>query len=379
MNSNSSSKFAKAKFIIYGMLAIIVSLSLPESIKIDFLSPTSFSLFFLMNVFNAIGAILIVGGIFEIILKDQFIQEVSKDFIKALFLERSSLGRFNQSDLIQMKTNIQEELLGKGNNHFKNKLMHMINNSFFQIARGTHANEDFNMFYDYYNVVIYIKGSSKRFIEIEYDLKYKLINNKVDEKRQLIDSVLTTVFAKRFFPSFKDDDVTQKVLSLVIKKDGQLYDYKEDIDKGLFVEQILNKGTEDDIKALKEDVKKQIQRKNDDESFSPLEVKFHDYLIVEKKILVKTLYTDFNYSHIFKRPTLNYSIHFIDENVDVSLEEVDYLSLRLFSGLNKKNNDKIHPVLKGNSISLTVSDELLLAGEGISINSIRKDWNIARA
>jgi hypothetical protein len=64
--------------------------------------------------------------------------------------------------------------------------------------------------------------------------------------------------------------------------------------------------------------------------------------------------------------------------VDTELKGIDYLSLRLFSGLNKKNNDKIHPVLKGNSISLSVSNELLLAGEGISINSIRKDWHVKR-
>lgn len=165
----------------------------------------------------------------------------------------------------------------------------------------------------------------------------------------------------------------------MIKADGNSIDYGDEIQKKSFEEVLLTHGSEDDVRAIKEDVKKQIQKKVDGNMHEPFNVSFKDELIVEKKIWVKTLYSDINYSHIFKRPTMNYSIHYIDENVDIELQGIDYLSLRLFSGLNKKNNDKIHPVLKGNSISLTVSDELLLAGEGISINSLRKDWNSERS
>ena len=96
---------------------------------------------------------------------------------------------------------------------------------------------------------------------------------------------------------------------------------------------------------------------------------FKNRLIVHKKIKISTLHDDIHYSHIFNRPTLNYTIRYLDENV--STDTKDYLTLRLFSGLNKKSSDKIHPTLAGNSISLSVSEGILLPGEGISIVALR--------
>lgn len=366
-------KLAKAKFIICGMVSIIVSLSLPKSVCIPFIFDAEFSLNILTNIFNAIGSILIVGGIFEVRFKDQFIREVSKDFIKSLFLDRSSLGRFDEPELLNMKKNIQKELLGECNRSYKKKFLRMIDDSFFKIARGKHTDDDFNMYYEYYTVVIYVRKSDNEYVNIEFDLKYKLVNNKIDQDGKLTENQ-NNIFAKRFFPPFSAEEKTQTVLSLKIKADDRHIDYSKEITKGSFEEQIINKSSEDNVKALQEDVKKQIQKHQEDDSFEPIQIKFKKNIILEKKVLVKTLYTDLNYIHIFKIPTMNYSIHFIDENVDVNVEHMDYLSLRLFSGLNKKNNDKIHPVLKGNSISLSVSNELLLPGEGLSINSVRKDW-----
>lgn len=385
--------FAQAQFIIYGMLCIIFSLGIPDVLCFSF-SPEPWSMSLVKNVFNAFGSILIVGGIFEIRLKNQFIKEVSQDFIKALFLEKSSLEHFNRDDLRQMKTNLQEQLLRSGNTHFKKKCMNMINGSFFKIAQGNHHNPDFNMYYDYYKVDMYVKKSAGRYVEVEYDLKYKLVNNQVDEEGHIVPSN-NNVFAKRFFPPFAAEEETQKLMAFSVKVDGgDTVDYAVEIAKGMFQEQIVNKGVEDDIRAIQEDVKKQILKKEAEplavtgseslphgsveqeqsapDIYEPYTIEFNDYLIVEKKLMIKTLYSDLVYNHIFKRPTLSYQIHYIDENVDVSLKDIDYLSLRLFSGLNKKNNDKIHPILKGNSISLSVSDELLLAGEGISILAMRE-------
>lgn len=180
MDNNIQSQVTKAKFIIFGMIFIIVSLSLPQHCSIG---SWEFSLNIWINIFNAIGSILIVGGIFEVVFKDQFIKQVSKDFIKALFLDKSSLHHFNHDDLTQMKKNIQEELLGEHNKHFKNKLLRMLNESFFRIAQGKHINDDFNMYYDYYNVVIYVKKSTSNYVCIEYDLKYKLKNTILCSKR----------------------------------------------------------------------------------------------------------------------------------------------------------------------------------------------------
>jgi len=364
---NMTNMFAKYKFMIYGMASIITSLAMPTSIVIDYLiEPISLS--FLINTFNALGSILIIGGIFEITMKDKFIKDVTKDFIKALFLDKSSLGHFTQDDLFLMKKNLQQALLGKRNYHYKNKFSAMLNDSFFQIARGRHKNKEFNMFFDYYTVVIYIKKSlDSKYVEVEFDLKYKLVNNTFDDEGNPRE-VENGIFVKRFFPPFAKEEPTQELISMSTTADGIRNTYSATD----FTEKIVNKDTSDNVKAIKEDVKKQLQKKTGEEDETEeILLKFKDTLILEKKISVKTLYNDINYTHIFKRPTLNYSIHFIDENVDMSITDVDYLSLRLFSGLNKKNNDKIHPVLKGNSISLTVSDELLLAGEGIMINSVR--------
>jgi len=121
--------------------------------------------------------------------------------------------------------------------------------------------------------------------------------------------------------------------------------------------------------CIQQDIKRQIQRKKDDGGHEVFQVNFNKTLVVEKKIQIKTTYSDICYSHIFKRPTLNYSISYSDENVDHKTK--DYITMRLFSGLNKKNNDRIHPTLYGNTISLSVHGDLLLPGEGLTIIALR--------
>lgn len=356
------SKYAGAIFIISGLISLIIYLLIPETCN------SFFSM--LKNLLNALGSILIVGGIFEIAFKDKFIKEVSNNFVKTIFLDQSSLENFKSDELNQMNKSIQKKLLKNNYNHYTKKIISMVNDSFFEMAKGTHNNKDFNIFFQYYNSILYVnkKENDKDYISIDYEIKYELINNSEEKKEVEID-----VFSKRFFPltlSLEDNIVTQELLSLSIKKDGTGKDYSQEIKNNKFIEQTLDKDDLDNIR-IQEDVKRQIQYKNEGD-FSPFKIKFKEAVIVEKKLKIYTRYNDIGFSHIFKRPTLNYTIQYHDENVSVDTK--DYLTLRLFSGLNKKPNDKIHPVLKGKVITLHVSDGLLLPGEGISIVALRDDF-----
>lgn len=359
------SKLASSFFIIFGLLSIIAYILIPQS--------DNYVLEILRNLFNALGAILIVGGIFESIFKEKFIEEVSNKFVKAIFLKPSTLNNFKDKELEEMNKNIQSKLLKKNkNNTCSVKIISMINNSFYQMAKGTHDKDEFNTFFQYYNSMMYVNKKteeSQETVEIEFILKYEIINNKKDKE-----TVNVGIFAKRFFPlslSSKENCITQELISLSIKKDNEsIKDYSEDIKNNKFKEIIVEKEERDSIK-IQEAIKRQIQYKKDgDADFSPFEVDFHHKMIVEKKIKVVTLFNDITYSQIFNRPILNYSIQYYDENV--SSTDKDYLTLKLFSGLNKKVNDKIHPILKGNLISLNISDGILLPGEGINIVALRK-------
>ncbi len=354
-------------FIILGLIFIILFLLIPEN-------NTSELNQILKNLCNALGSILIVGGIFEIAFKEKFIKEVSNNFVKTIFLKSSTLDNFKEEELEQINKSIQNKLLNNNRTNIcSNKILTMINDSFYQMAKGTHNKTEFNTYFQYFNATLYVKKKEETkkenndIVEIEYDLKYEIRNNKKNQ-----DEIEVGIFTKRFFPlnlSLKDDCLTQELTHLTIKKDGESKDYANEIKEGLFKEITINKEEKDMIK-IQEEVKRQIQLKNKDAEYEEFKVSFKNTMIIEKKIKIVTLFDDIHYSHIFSRPTLNYSIQYYDENV--SVKDKDYLTLRLFSGLNKKTNDRIHPNLKGQLISLNISDGILLPGEGISIVALRK-------
>ncbi len=352
-------------FIILGLFSIIIYLLIPENHSSEWVQ-------IVRNLFNPLGSILIVGGIFEIAFKEKFIKEVSENFVKTIFLEPNNLNNFKEEDLEQMHSSIQNKLLENNRNSIcSQKIVTMINDSFYQMAKGTHNKNIFNTFFQSYISSIYVKkreNMNDDKVTIEYEMKYELINNKKNGEEVKVD-----IFAKRFFPlilSSQNTFKTQELNLLTIKKDDEsIIDYSQDIKNSQFEEITLNKDDFDNI-TIQEQVKRQIQYKKDgNDEFKPLEVSFKNRLIVHKKIKISTLHDDIHYSHIFNRPTLNYTIRYLDENV--STDTKDYLTLRLFSGLNKKSSDKIHPTLAGNSISLSVSEGILLPGEGISIVALR--------
>lgn len=350
-------------FIIFGLIFIILFLLIPENNTNEFNQ-------ILKNLFNALGSILIVGGIFEIAFKEKFIKEVSNNFVKTIFLKSSTLDNFKEEELEQINKSIQNKLLNNNRTNIcSNKILTMINDSFYQMAKGTHNKTEFNTYFQYFNATLYVKKKEENedIVEIEYDLKYEIRNNK---KHQ--DEIEVGIFTKRFFPlnlSLKDECLTQELTHLTIKKDGESKDYTSEIKDGLFKEITISKEEKDMIK-IQEEVKRQIQLQEKGAESKEFKVSFRNTMIVEKKIKIVTLFDDIHYSHIFSRPTLNYSIQYYDENV--SVKDKDYLTLRLFSGLNKKTNDRIHPNLKGQLISLNISDGILLPGEGISIVALRK-------
>lgn len=358
------SNIASYSFIILGMFFIIAYLLIPENTTSELLQLTK-------NFCNALGSILIVGGIFEIAFKEKFIKEVSNSFVKTIFLRANALDNFKEQELEQINKSIQNKLLKDNKNSIcSNKMITMINDSFYQMAKGTHSKDEFNTFYQYYNSIMHVKkrlSPSDDKVTIEYEIKYEIINNKKDNQEVSID-----IFSKRFFPlslSSQDSFITQELTFLTIKKDGEsVIDYLKDIKDNKFKEETITKDDLDSI-TIQESVKRQIYYKSENGNFSPFKINFKNNMIVNKKIKITTQFDDISYSHIFKRPTLNYSIQYYDDNVNIGKK--DYLTLRLFSGLNKKSNDKIHPILTGNLISLNVSEGILLPGEGISIVALR--------
>lgn len=361
---------AASKFIIYGLIALLLYILIPEGCYT--------ALDILKNLLNAVGSILLVGGIFEVAFKDQFIKEVSNNFVKTIFLDSSSLAHFTKKDLETMKISLQQKLLNGNTTEYTKKILHMINHSFFDMARGEHKNSDFNMYFQYYNSALYVKKREpgSKTVEIEYKIKYELVNNsfKISKNNEFeLQEAEIDIFARRFFPlvlSQEENTVTQELLKLTIKSDDTFKDYAEEITQGLFVEKTLASDEKDNIR-IQEDVKRQIQKKDNVASTesTPFKEKFKKTLIIEKTLRIITSYDDITFSHIFKRPTINYSIQYNDENVDVNMK--DYLTLKLFSGLNKKVNDKIHPALQGKVISLHVSEGVLLPGEGVIIVALR--------
>ncbi len=353
-----------SQFIIYGLIALLIYVIIPDDLHVV--------VSIVKNLFNAVGSILIVGGIFEVAFKDKFIKEVSTNFVKTIFMQPDSLDHFKNNDLIDMKESIQKKLLQKNNGEYSKKIINMINNSFFKMAQGEHKNSNFNKYFQYYNSILYVKKRKKDscVVEIDYEIKYEIINNCKNDNGVNKEAKLS-IFSKRFFPlalSQEHKTTTQELLSLRIKVDNQYTDYSKKINNKEFQEQLVDTEEKDNVK-IQEDIKRQIQFKNETGQFEEFEVEFKDSIVVEKKLKIFTTYNDIAFSHIFKRPTMNYSIIYTDENV--TPETKDYLTLRLYSGLNKKTNDKIHPVLKGKMISLNVSEGVLLPGEGVSIVALR--------
>lgn len=354
-------------FIILGLCALLFYTLIPTN-QNEFVQ-------IVKNLLNAIGSILLVGGIFEIMFKEKFISEVSESFVKTIFLDSNSLNHFKYDELFLMQKSIQNKLLNGNKTEYTQKILDMINDSFFAMARGKHKTQDFNTHFQYYNSFLYVnkKKNNSNKVEIEYEIKYEVVNNTLDENGHLLDIELE-IFSKRFFPlalSQEENSITQELVGLTIKADDTFKDYKDEIKNQKFQEITVEIEEQDSVK-IQEDIKRQIQFKKDVSTFETFKMKFKKSMIVEKKIKIITMYNDIGFYHTFKRPTLNYSMQYHDENVNTDTK--DYLTMRLFSGLSKKPNDKIHPVLKGKVISLHVSDGILLPGEGICVVALREKF-----
>jgi len=357
--NNYQTKIASYGFMITGGICLIFSILIDANV-------TGFWLF-IKNILNALGSIFIVGGVFEIAYKKKFADELSTDFTTKLFLDKDAIQNFEKDNLRKMVQNIQLALSKGKHNEYQNKIMKLMNNHFLCMLDGTHQNEEFNSYYDYYDINIHIEESKEEFITVNYNLKYKIINHNPKNK------IKQSILAKRFFPQVSQENmIYQELESLKVISDYKKeISYLEEIEQNKFKEvDVKYDRVHDAISAKKnKEIKKQIQLINSD-STEELIVEFSKFLIIEKSIKIKTLYTDEIFSHIFRKPVLNFMFSYIDNNIDTSLDNP--IELRLFSGLNKIKNDKLHPVQQGKKVSLSVHNELLLPGEGITTISKRK-------
>lgn len=358
-------KYTSAIFIIIGLLSLVFYFIIPDVYQVG---KNIYSLSIIKNLLSAIGSLFIVGGIFEISFKHQFIKEVSENFVKTLFLDKQSLVHFSDMEIEKMRDSLQHQLLKQKTDDYSSKMLNMINQSFFKMLQGKHTNNNFNAYYNYYNSNLYVKEriNNSCFVEIEYVIKYELINNTEDLSE-------VSIFSKRFFPLHlsQSEHVTQELIELKITSDGILKNYNDDIKKNSFREMNFIQEENDSVK-IQEDIKRQIQIADEDNNMQEFKVKYKKTIIVEKTLKIVTMYNDVTFSHIFKRPTMNFNLSYQDENVNPMI--TDYLTLKLFSGISKKRNDRIHPVLKGKVISLNTSEGVLLPGEGVSITALRSDF-----
>lgn len=356
------SKIPSYIYLILGFISLVISL---------LITPTADESGFLLlkNIFNAIGSLFIVGGFFEMTFKEKFVKELSTDFTQKLFLQQDSIKHFGQDNLRDMLKNIQI-VLSKENSTYQKKLIELMNDHFLSMLQATHKNNEFNSYYEFYDINLNIKDKNEKYIIIDFHLKYKIIN--IDHEKQVEQSIL----ARRFFPQFKDmsdDFVFQELKELLIIDDGKETNYLKEIKNNQFVEVDIDANSlTDSVNATKNgDTKKQIHfKQNDTAKPKELKVSFKKELVVEKRIQIKTLYTDDIYSHIFKKPILNLNVHYTDLYIDENIENP--LELRLFSGLNKTKNDKVRSIYQGDSVSLAIYGDLLLPGEGVMIMSRRK-------
>ncbi len=348
-------------FVIIGFIAISISLSLD-------VQPKEELWLLLKNLLNAIGSIFIVGGIFEILYKKVFLEEIATDFTSKLFLDKDAIQKFDPNNLKRMMINIQRVLSKTKNEKYQDKILKIVNNHLIPLINGCHRNNKFNVYYDYYDLNISVKEVEDEFIVMDYISKYKIVNAKKGKATH-------TILSRFSFPQIGEKVYkNQDLLKLTVTKDYQdTKNYAEDIKNKKFELVEIDMIKEDDnIRAQKnKDVKKQLQLKTND-GHKELKEDFSKWLVVEEHSNIRTLYLDDLYSFIARAPILNFSIHFTDKTIDHEL--INPLSLKLFSGLNKIKDDRIHPIYQGDTVSLTIRDELLLPGEGVIISSKRKKY-----
>lgn len=320
----------------------------------------------ILNLINAIGALFLVTGFYDVTLKEKFQDETINKFVNTLLLKDEYIDNFKEIEIKNMIKKLQQKLL-KNNNHniYRRKIMSLINDKLLKMANGElEENELKTFFKNYEEELIYEKSKDKKFVVCSLFVNYTLVNLSKDIINQ-------TIFTKKYFEQ-NISQYTGKPLELIELK--IIIDGKEDKrykDKNKLNEIFgINKNIIESISISNQNqVPMQLQEKtkdnNGNEILKEFSISFSKEIIVEKKLKLVIPYHDIIYGHTFHRPMLNYSFRFRDENAK-SVHAV------LRSAFHKKSDDTItikNP--KPNEITISLKEDLLLPKEGLSAVSIR--------
>lgn len=358
------SEIIKNKFIIISLLCFIVYFALSA----EFPSAHDGSKVYVsfLNLINAIGALFLVTGFYDVTLKEKFQDETINKFVNTLLLKDEYLDNFEDIKIKGMLKKLEQKLLKNNNNHiYRTKVMSLINNKLLKMTNGeSEENELKTFFKNYDEELIYEKSTDGKFVICKLFINYHLVNLSKD-------NICQTIFTKKYFPQniSEYEGNSLELLELKIIVDGK--EKKEYKDKSKLSELfgVSNNITESISISNQDQIPMQLQEKiidtNGNEIFKEFEISFNKEIIVEKKLKVVIPFDDIVYGHTFHRPMINYSFRFRDENAKK-------VSATLRSAFHKKSDDTI--TIKNtqpNEINIILKDDLLLPKEGLSAVSIR--------
>lgn len=320
----------------------------------------------ILNLINAVGALFLITGFYDVTLKEKFQDETINKFVNTLLLKDEYLDNFKEIEIKGMLKKLEQKLLKNNNNHiYRTKVMSLINNKLLKMASGeSEENELKTFFKNYDEELIYEKSTDRKFVVCNLFVNYHLVNLSKDNISQ-------TIFTKKYFPQniSEYEGVPLELLELKIIVDGKEKTEYKDKSKLNKLFGVSNNITESISISNQEQIPMQLQEKiidtNGKEIFKEFEMNFNKEIIVEKRLKVVIPFDDIVYGHTFHRPMINYSFRFRDENAKK-------VSATLRSAFHKKSDDTI--TIKNtqpNEINIILKDDLLLPKEGLSAVSIR--------
>ncbi len=352
------SDMIKNKFIILSLIAYLIYFIIagqypPQNENTIYIT--------FLNLINSLGAFLLVTGLYDVVLKEKFQEETTKNFVKTLLLENEYLKKFTSGEIKNMILKLEKEFINENkNSEYKTKIIKFINENMLPMGAGESKNVALNTFFEYYNEeIIYEESKNTDFIRGRLLIKYKLVNNSDNETSQTIFTKKS--YSRKVFDQYTEPIKVKKLEITIDNKDKKIY--SSDELKSLFV---FEKDSYEPITITSEDnTGVQIRKKHNGKNIEFKE-NFKNYIIVNKELEIIIPYDDVTYGHTFHRPMLNYKIRFTDKNSQKVLG-------RLNSAFHKKEDDTITiRNLEKNVIEMQLNDDLLLPKESIHVVSFRK-------
>lgn len=298
---------AQYKFIIMALVGFLVYTQIPDKHTT------------ILNIVNAISSLLLITGLFDVVLKQEYLQQLSQHIINGFFAKKDSIKNIPKHILVQNINNMLDVLSDSLHDNLKEKFKYRVSTYFINIFNSD-SNEKIHTFYKDYNLKIKInkKEVSQNYCSTTYDLSYTLVNNSNTQ-------INHDIFKVRGFNKELIDENILSVNLLKIKIDNK--DIEEiDINTLKMIEVPLP------IEATTNNIDNIICLTIGTEN-TPYKVKFNKELQVTKQLTIKIPKKDILYKCHFNRLATNAKITFIDKNAK------NIHILNSFAFIEKKNID----------------------------------------